>query len=116
MASFITSQRAEHSVPHVIACRALGVPESWLYKWHDRPPTPRQERRACLHKAVAEVFEASEGRYGSPRVYDALVEAGWAVSEKTVAASMAAQALVARPKRRSASPGLPSTTWPAWSG
>jgi transposase InsO family protein len=33
-------------------------------------------------------------------VHADLVEAGWAVSKKTVAASMAAQALVGRPKRR----------------
>jgi putative transposase len=33
-------------------------------------------------------------------VHNELVEAGWAVSDKTVAASMAAQGLVARPKRR----------------
>jgi transposase InsO family protein len=49
---------------------------------------------------VASIFAASEGRYGSPRVYDALLKAGWAVSEKTVAESMARQGLVARPKRR----------------
>jgi hypothetical protein len=70
VASFIASQRAGHGVPHAVACRALGVSESWFYKWHDRPPTPRQERRAELDKAVAEVFEGSGGRYGSPRVHD----------------------------------------------
>jgi transposase InsO family protein len=57
-------------------------------------------RRAELDRAVAEVFEASGGRYGSPRAHDELLELGWKVSEKTVAASMAAQGLVARPKRR----------------
>lgn len=100
VASFIASQRADHAVPHAVCCKALGVSESWFYKWHERPPTPRQARRAALDKAVKEAFEASEGRYGSPRVHDDLVEAGWVVSEKTVAASMASQGLVGRPKRR----------------
>jgi putative transposase len=100
VASFIASQRAEHSVPHAISCRALGVSESWFYKWDDRPPTPRQLRRAALDKAVREAFEASGATYGSPRVHQELVEGGWAVSEKTVAASMRAQGLVGRPKRR----------------
>ena len=100
VASFIASQRADYGVPHVISCRALEVSESWFYKWHQRPPTARQLRRAELDTAVAKVFQASEGRYGSPRVHNELVEAGWTVSEKTVAASMAAQGLVARPKRR----------------
>ena len=100
VASFIASQRAEHYVPHAISCRALGLSESWFYKWHDRAPTPRQLRRATLDKAVREAFEASGATYGSPRVRDDLVEAGWSVSEKTVAASMRAQGLVGRPKRR----------------
>ena len=99
VASFIASQRADNGVPHALSCRALGVSESWFYKWHDRPPTPRQQRRAELDEAVAKVFTASGGRYGSPRVYDSLVEDGWRVSEKTVAASMARQGLVARPRR-----------------
>jgi putative transposase len=100
VASFIASQRAAYGVPHVISCRALEVSESWFYKWQDRPPTPRQERRAELDKAVGSIFAASEGRYGSPRAYDELRKAGWRVSEKTVAESMARQGLVARPRRR----------------
>ena len=100
VASFIASQRAGYGVPHALSCKALGVSESWFYKWHDRPATARQLRRAELDQAVAKAFEASGGRYGSPRVHRELVEAGWAVSEKTVAASMARQGLVARPKRR----------------
>ena len=96
VASFIASQRTGHGVPHALSCRALGVSESWFYKWHDRPLTPRQQRREKLDQAVARVFAGSDGRYGSPRVYDALVEGGWRVSEKTVAASMARQGLVAR--------------------
>jgi putative transposase len=100
VASFIASQRADHGVLHALSCRAMEVSESWFYKWHERPPTARQARRAELDRAVAEVFEASGGRYGSPRAHDELVRTGWKVSEKTVAASMAAQGLVARPKRR----------------
>jgi transposase InsO family protein len=100
VAVFISSQRAEHGVPHATACRALGVSPSWFYKWHQRPPTPRQRRRADLDAAVRVVFEASAGTYGSPRVTAELKAAGWRVGQNTVAASMAAQQLVARPKRR----------------
>jgi putative transposase len=42
----------------------------------------------------------SPGTYGSPRVHADLLDAGWKVSAKTVAASMAAQGLVARAKHR----------------
>ena len=100
VAGFISSQRAEHGVPHATACRALGVSESWFYKWHQRPPSRRQQRRAELDEAVRRVFEASAGTYGSPRITAELKATGWRVGENTVAASMAAQQLVARPKRR----------------
>ena len=100
VAGFISSQRAEHGVPHATACRALGVSPSWFYKWHQRPPSPRQRRRAELDEAVRRVFDASGGTYGSPRITAELKATGWRIGENTVAASMAAQQLVARPKRR----------------
>jgi putative transposase len=103
VASFIASQRASYGVPHVISCRALSISESWFYKWRDRPPTEREMRRTELDRKVAEIFSDSGGNprtYGSPRIYSELLDAGWKVSEKTVAASMARQGLVARPKRR----------------
>lgn len=103
LAAFIASQRTEHRVPHAVACRALDVSESWFYKWRDRPPTPAQQRRAALDAKVKEIFDDSGGEpgtYGSPRVHAELRDLGWVVSEKTVAASMARQGLVARPKKR----------------
>ncbi|MCW3819565.1 hypothetical protein ONA91_34510, partial [Micromonospora sp. DR5-3] len=30
--AFIASERTEHDVPHAVACRALGMSESWFYK------------------------------------------------------------------------------------
>jgi transposase InsO family protein len=81
----------------------LDVSESWFYKWRERPPTKRQRRRAALDAKVAEIFADSggtPGTYGSPRVHAELRDLGWAVSEKTVAASMARQVLVARPGPR----------------
>jgi transposase InsO family protein len=82
----------------------LGVSESWFYKWHDRAPTARQRRRAELDAAVRASFADSggtPGTYGSPRVFEDLVEAGWKVSINTVAASMVRQGLQGRsPKRK----------------
>jgi HTH-like domain/Integrase core domain len=45
---------------------------------------------------VRTAFDASRGLYGSPRVHADVREAGWTVSEKTVADSMRRQGLVAR--------------------
>ncbi len=104
VASFVAAQRAEHGVPHAVSCRALEISESWFYKWRDRPPTPRQQRRAQVDAAVRRSFEDSggtPGTYGSPRVWEDLVEAGWEVSVNTVAESMARQGLQGRsPKRK----------------
>ena len=104
VARFIASQRTEHRVSHAKCCRWLGVSESWFYKWRDRPPTARQARRAELDAAVKASFDNSGGNpgtYGSPRVFEDLIEAGWKVSKNTVAASMARQGLQGRsPKRK----------------
>lgn len=100
LAAFVAAQRADHGVPHAVACRALNRSESWLYKWRDRPPTPRQQRSAELDTKIAEFFDASGGTYGSPRIFEDLADAGWRVSKKTVEASMARQGLLGRPKRR----------------
>ena len=89
-----------------VLLRVVGLSESWFYKWRDRPPTPRQERRAALDAAVKASFEDSGGNpgtYGSPRVFEDLIEVGWKVSINTVAASMARQGL--RAEARSGSGG-----------
>jgi putative transposase len=101
LAVFIADQRASHQVSHAVACRALAVSESWFYKWHHRSrhPAPSEQRRAELD---AEAFEAARGLYGSPRILVDLRAAGWTVSEKSVAKSMARQGLVARPDKRAA--------------
>ena len=81
VASFVAAQRTDHGVPHVISCRALSLSESWFYKWRNRGPTPRQQRRDTLDDAVKRSFDASGGRYGSPRVLADLVDDGWRVSK-----------------------------------
>jgi len=100
LAAFIADQRTSHDVPQAVSCRALGVSESWFYKWHDRPPTPSAQRRATVDAAVKAAFTASGGTYGSPRIHVDLVADGWTISVNTVAESMASQGLVARVKKR----------------
>ena len=39
--AFISSQRTDHDVPHALTYRALGLSESWFYKWRGRRPTIR---------------------------------------------------------------------------
>jgi len=87
-----------------VFCRALGVSQSWFYKWarHARTGTspPQAARRARLAAEVRRLFEEYEGKRGSPMITADLQDAGWRVSENTVAALMREQDLAARPKRR----------------
>jgi putative transposase len=100
VARFIADQRTFYRVPHTMTCSLLGVSLSWFYKWISRTPTPSEQRRAEVDAAVANAFSAARGLHGSPRLHADLREAGWTVSEKTVADSMRRQGLVARKIRR----------------
>ena len=61
---------------------------------------PRAARRALLAAEVGRLFAAHRGTYGSPRITADLREAGWRVSENTVAQLMREQGLAARRKKR----------------
>ena len=82
---------------------------AWFYKWLTRADgpaavsglhTPRDRRRDTIDRAVAVAFAKARGLHGSPRLIHDLRAAGWTVSEKTVAASMRRQGLVARRIKR----------------
>ena len=100
MAGFVAAQRAEYGVPHVLACRALGVSPAWFYKWRHGDGSPRRARRRALSALIAALFARHRGTYGAPRITADLREMGWRVGQNTVAALMAEQGLRARAKRR----------------
>jgi putative transposase len=100
VASFIVARREQHGIPHAAACRALGVSRSWFYRWAGGRLAPRAARRERLKAEVRRLFAAHEGKYGSPRITADLREAGWRVSQNTVAALMREQGLAARRKKR----------------
>ena len=100
MAAFIAAQREAHRIPHAVSCRALRVSRSWFYKHRDGRLPPRAQRRDRLKAEVARLFAEHEGKYGSPRITADLRDAGWRVSENTVAGLMREQGLAARQKKR----------------
>jgi putative transposase len=106
VARFIADQRTKYQVPHTVTCALLGVCVSWFYKWIARADDPdglhtdTDRRRAQLDAAVKKAFGAARGLHGSPRLHADLREAGWVVSEKSVADSMRRQGLVARRIKR----------------
>ena len=83
-----------------LTCTLLGVSPACRYKWLARTPPPTEARRAELDAAVAVAFTEARGVHGSPRLRADQREAGWVVSEETVADSMRRQHLIARQIRR----------------
>ena len=100
MAALIAAQRDQHRIPQATSCRALGVSQSWFYKWRGARPGPRAARRGRLKAEVARLFKLHEGKYGSPRITADLHDAGWRVSQNTVAALMRELGLAARCKKK----------------
>jgi putative transposase len=101
-------------VPYAVSCRALGVCESWFYKWKDGGHSLRGERRDRLKAEIARLFAARKGKDGSPRITAALRDEGWRVSENTVAALMAGMDLAARrTKKRKATTRRGKGRWQA---
>ena len=100
MAALIAAQRDQHQIPHTTACRALGVSRSWFYKHQNGELPPREARRQALAGEVRRLFKAHRGTYGSPRITADLREAGWKVSENTVAEIMRELGLAARRKKK----------------
>ncbi len=100
LAALIAAQREQHGIPYATSCRALGVSQAWFYKWRHGDVSLRRKRRAALAAAIDYEFIRHKRRYGSPRITAELRDAGWKVSENTVAQLMREQHLVARLKRR----------------
>ncbi|MFY9648718.1 IS3 family transposase [Trebonia sp.] len=100
MAGLVAAQREQHGIPHAVSCRALGVSQSWFYKWVRGELPPRAARRERLKAEIARLFARRKGKDGSPRITAALRDDGWRVSKNTVAALMREQGLAARRKRR----------------
>ena len=73
---------------------------AWFYKWLRPAGHAAAAARAEVDAAVAAMFDDAKGLHGSPRLHADLRDAGWVVTEKTVADSMRRQGLVARKVKR----------------
>ena len=80
-------------------CRLYGVTRAGFYAWRARPVSAHLEQDRRLETAITTLFTAHCGRYGSPRIHDALVKAGWVVSRRRVARLMHAAGLRAKAVR-----------------
>ena len=87
-------------MPATTLCRILRISRSGYYAWCERPESAHARQDRQLRVRVHASFEASRKRYGSPRVWEDLVEDGIHVSRKRVVRLMQEQGLRARVRKR----------------
>ncbi len=95
---FIQSHRGQF--PLGLLLRVLQVSSSAYHAWRHRPASSRAQRDVELLVQIREIYQMSEGRYGSPRIHRELQARGVRCGEKRVARLMQAQQLVAQVPRR----------------
>jgi len=96
--AWIAAEKADFRVRD--CCRALQVSSSGFYAWRRRPASAHATRDEQLRVLVRASFDASRRRYGSPRIYEDLLEQDVRVSRKRVIRLMQAEGLRARARRR----------------
>jgi len=87
-------------MPVAVQCRVLGVSPSGFYAWRSRPESAHAREDRRLRVLVRASFEESRSRYGSPRIYEDLVEQKIQTSRKRVVRLMQEEGLVARARKR----------------
>ena len=96
--AFIEEEKAFASVAWM--CKRLGVSSSGFYAWRTRKPSKRSTQDERLKVLVRASFEASRGRYGSPRVLEDLRDSGERVGRNRVIRLMQLDGLRARARKR----------------
>ena len=106
---FIASVESDH--PVALSCRVLNVSRSGFYAWRQRPPCARSVADATLADQIHQIYVASHGTYGSPRVHAELRDPDGpfrsGCSRKRVARLMRRARLVGCHRRR----WRPPRTW-----
>ena len=88
--------------PVAVICRVLGVNRTAFHNWERRAPSDRALTDAWLTDKIKQIFDASRGVYGAPRIHAELrMEHGIRVGRKRVARLMKAAGIAGvRPRKR----------------
>lgn len=97
---FVEANAGEFPVGQL--CEVARVSRSAFYAWRAKGPGPSEAvwDEALLANRIYDIWAANKGRYGSPRVTEALWKQGVRVSAKRVARLMAELAIAGRSGRR----------------
>jgi transposase InsO family protein len=96
--AFIQEHASHWPVP--LLCQVLQVSRSGYYGFLAQVPSARQQWRCEIKAQIRRVYQASDGVYGSPRIYRQLRKEGLCCNVKTVAKLMQEEDLAARNRRR----------------
>lgn len=69
---FVERHREEYPVN--LMCELLHVSRSGYYAWRTRPVSQREMANQQLLKKIQAAYDANNGRYGSPRIYEEIKE------------------------------------------
>jgi len=94
----IKDHRGEFPVTRM--CKVLKVSRSGYYAWRTRPVSVREMANRKLTEHIEAVYEATDGTYGSPRIYRELKDQGVACSENRIARLMRLCGLCAKQSKR----------------
>jgi putative transposase len=83
---FILAEKAVYPVG--VLCRVLDVTRSGFYAWYQRPMSKRAQENQGLVTHIRTCYQASRGRYGSPRIHHELRAHGLQVGRHRVARLM----------------------------
>jgi transposase InsO family protein len=96
---FMQQYQGQYSVTKM--AKDLGVSRSGYYAWLKREPGQRETEDWELLRLIIQIFEEHKGRYGSPRIWEELVdEFNWRISRKRVERLMRKEKLRAKRKRK----------------
>ncbi len=95
---FIEAEKALY--PVTLLCHVMRVSRSGFYAWQQRRPSRRAQETQRLDAQIKELFEASKGRSGSPKITRALSDRGWRVGKNRVARRMRQMGLRSIVRRR----------------
>lgn len=80
--------KADHGLAQL--CVALGVSRSGYHAWVKAQAGPRAQADAKLRQQIQSLYTAHRGRYGAPRIHQALRQQGCCHSRKRIARLMKA--------------------------
>ncbi len=95
---FIQAEKA--SYPVEVLCQVLAVARSGFYAWCRRPLSKRAREKHGLMTHIRACYQASRGRYGSPRIHQDLQAQGFQVGRHRVARLLRLHGLRSVSRRR----------------